>query len=120
MRKWTFGFIVAGLAVFVAPRVARADVTPASVFIDHMVPQRGKPVPVWGTATPGERVTVAIAGQTQSTDASGDGKWMVRLNDLPVGGPYTLAIVGKNSIKLDDVLVGEVWLCSGQSNMDFT
>ena len=120
MCRWMCRLIVAALVVFVAPRAVRADVTPASIFTDHMVLQRGKPIPVWGTAAPGERVTVSVAGLTQSIDAGGDGKWMVRLDDLPTGGPYALTIEAKNTIKLDDVYVGEVWLCSGQSNMDFT
>lgn len=97
-----------------------ANVTPASPFTDHMVLQRGTDTPVWGTAAPGERVSVALAGQTRSTVAGGDGKWMVRLNNLKAGGPHTLSIRGSNRVQLNDVYVGEVWLCSGQSNMDFT
>lgn len=97
--------------------LARADVVPAPLFRDHAVLQQGKPLPVWGTADDGEKVTVTIAGQTATTVAR-DGKWIVRLNALPAGGPHTLTIVGKNRIELTDVLVGEVWICSGQSNME--
>jgi sialate O-acetylesterase len=83
------------------------------------------PVPVWGTATPGEKVTVKIAGQTKSATAGADGKWMVRLSPLKPGGPYTMSIAGKKAGEpavvnlVNDVLVGEVWLGSGQSNMVF-
>jgi sialate O-acetylesterase len=110
--------IVAALLSYVT--VGRAEVKPASPFTDHMVLQQGDAAPVWGTAEPGENVSVSVGDQTQSTTTGADGKWAVRLKDLKAGGPYTLTIRGKNTVKLDDVLVGEVWLCSGQSNMDFT
>ncbi|HVK06087.1 MAG TPA: sialate O-acetylesterase [Armatimonadaceae bacterium] len=96
---------------------ARADVRPASVFADHMVLQREMRTPVWGTATPGEAVTVSIAGQTQRTRAGEDGKWLVRLTPLKAGGPHELTVAGNNSVRYTDVLVGDVWICSGQSNM---
>ena len=76
--------------------------------------------PVWGTATVGEKVTVSLNGRSESAVTGEDGKWMVRLKDLKAGGPYELAISGTNTVTLTDVYVGEVWLCSGQSNMDFT
>ncbi len=95
----------------------RADVVPASLFRDHAVLQQGMPVPVWGTADNGEQVTVGIAGQTATTTAR-DGRWSVRLAPLPLGGPYELVIAGKNRVVISDVLVGEVWICSGQSNME--
>jgi sialate O-acetylesterase len=98
----------------------RADVKPAALFSDHMVLQQGMSVPVWGWADPGERVTVSIAGQTQSVTAGADRKWMVRLNNLRASSdPLEMTIEGKNIIRIVDVLVGEVWLGSGQSNMDF-
>ena len=100
--------------------IAAADVTPASPFTDHMVLQQGMNVPVWGTASAGENVTVSIAGQTATATADANGKWMVHLPALKAGGPFTMTIAGHNSYILQDVLVGEVWLCSGQSNMDFT
>ena len=74
-------------------------------------------MPVWGTASNGERVTVEIAGQKAATTAK-DGRWLVRLNALPAGGPYTMTISGENTVTISDVLVGEVWVCSGQSNME--
>lgn len=99
---------------------ALADVKPATLFSDHMVLQRGMSVPIWGTADPGEKVTVSFEGQTRSTIADADGKWMVRLHKLQAGGPFEMNIAGKNSILVKDVLVGEIWLASGQSNMSFT
>ncbi|MBC7783779.1 MAG: sialate O-acetylesterase [Burkholderiales bacterium] len=110
--------LVAGLGI--GAGVAAADVTPASLFTDHMVLQRGMATPVWGTAAAGEKVTVSVAGKTESTIAGGDGKWMVRLNNLEAGGPHELTLAGNNSITFKDVYIGEVWLASGQSNMDFT
>jgi sialate O-acetylesterase len=99
---------------------ASAEVKPASVFSDHMVLQRDMPVPIWGTAAAGETVSVTFAGQASSTTAGENGKWMVRLKKLKAGGPFDMQIQGKNSLVLHDVLVGEVWLASGQSNMVFT
>ncbi|MGN6367207.1 MAG: sialate O-acetylesterase [Phycisphaerae bacterium] len=111
---------LAALLGFAVAAGAHADVTPASLFTDHAVLLQNASVPVWGTADAGEQVKVTIAGQTQTATAGADGKWMVHLADLKAGGPYELTIEGKNTVTLHDVLVGEVWLCSGQSNMDFT
>jgi sialate O-acetylesterase len=98
---------------------ANADVKPAALFSDHMVLQSGMAVPVWGMADPGEKVTVTMNGQSGSATAGADGKWMVRLAKLKPGGPFEMTIAGKNTLKINDVLVGEVWLGSGQSNMTF-
>ena len=89
------------------------------VFGDHMVLQTGQPVPVWGWAKPGEKITVTFAGQQSvATAAAGDGAWKAELKPLPVSAvPADLTISGAETITLHDVLVGEVWLCSGQSNM---
>jgi sialate O-acetylesterase len=100
--------------------IAYAEVKPAALFSDHMVLQRGMSVPVWGTAAPGEAVKISLNGKSRSTTAGPDGKWMLRLRKLKAGGPYEMQIKGKNSIVIHDVLVGEVWLGSGQSNMAFT
>jgi sialate O-acetylesterase len=102
------------------PALSSAQVKPAALFSDHMVLQRDMPVPVWGTASPGEAVTVTFNGQTQTTTAASDGHWKLRLNKLSAGGPYDMQIAGKNTVTLHDVLVGEVWLAAGQSNMAFT
>jgi sialate O-acetylesterase len=97
-----------------------ADVTPSALFSDHMVLQSGMSVPVWGKAEPGEKVTVSIQGQTQAATADAAGKWMLRLPNLKAGGPLEMTISGRNTLTVKDVLIGEVWLGSGQSNMEFT
>lgn len=106
------------LAVY-AGHGARADVKLPALFGHHMVLQRDAADRVWGWADPAEEVTVEIAGQKHMTKAGADGKWTVTLQPLAVGGPHTLTVRGRNTITLDDVLIGEVWLCSGQSNMQW-
>ena len=97
----------------------RADVTPHALFADHAVLQREKPIPVWGRADPGEKVTVRLAEKaTQTTVAAADGHWSLTLPAQPAGGPYPLVFEGKNRIERTDIWLGEVWVCSGQSNME--
>jgi len=98
---------------------ARADVKVSALFTPHMVLQRDRNDRVWGKADAGEKVAVKIAGQSKETEAGPDGMWSVTLDPLPAGGPHTLTIAGKNTVTIDDVLVGEVWICSGQSNMQW-
>ena len=99
---------------------AHADVSLNNMFGDHMVLQQGLANRIWGNAEPGEEVTVSIAGQSQTTKADGEGTWEVRLEPLSeYGGPHTLTVKGNNEIIFNDVLVGEVWICSGQSNMQW-
>lgn len=95
-----------------------ADVKPNPLFADGAVLQRGQAVPVWGTARDGEKVTVEIDGQKVSTTAA-DGKWSVSLKPLKEGGPHTMKITGDNAVAVNNLLVGEVWVCSGQSNMEW-
>lgn len=93
----------------------------AKVFTDHVVLQRQKPIPVWGWAKPNESVTLTFAGQKQTAQANQEGKWMVKFSPLEAGGPFTLEVQGSaEKIALQDVLIGDVWLCSGQSNMEWT
>src|SRR4051812_7655153 len=94
-----------------------AEIKLSRIFTPHMVLQRGMAVPIWGTATAGEKVEVKFRDQTKSATAGADGKWSVKLDELKVGGPDVLTIGDKN---IDDVLVGDVWVGSGQSNMDMT
>ena len=94
-----------------------ADTRLPALFGDHMVIQRYMPVHVWGWADPGEAVSVTFRGQESSTVASADGSWEVYLEPTGAGGPYDLAVKGNNSIQIKDVLVGDVWVGSGQSNM---
>lgn len=97
---------------------ARSAIAPNVLFSDNAVLQQGRPVPVWGTATDGERVIVKIAGQEVATTAE-NGRWLVQLKPLAAGGPYTMTISGASStVTIANLLVGEVWICSGQSNME--
>ena len=102
--------------------VARAEVKLPAIIGSHMVLQRDVEAPIWGWAEPGEKVEVRIPERNQSeeTIANKDGKWMVKVGPLQVGDPITVVVAGeKNELKLEDVLVGEVWICSGQSNMQW-
>jgi sialate O-acetylesterase len=99
---------------------AEAQVKLASIFADDMVLQREAKIPIWGWAMPNEKVTVTFHNQSKTTKADHEGKWSVRLNKENAGGPYNLSITGKNQMLLKNILVGEVWLCSGQSNMEWT
>ena len=98
---------------------AQAEVSLPNIFGDHMVFQREQANPVWGKATPGEKVSVSIGEQFHTTTTSIDGSWRVTLEPLEVGGPYELEIQGNNTLIFSDILVGEVWVCSGQSNMQW-
>ncbi|GAB3562103.1 sialate O-acetylesterase [Spirosoma luteolum] len=114
------GTLLVLLAVLMGGR-ALADVRLPHVFGDHMVLQRRKPVPVWGWASAGEKLTIAFNGQTKTARAAKDGRWRVQLDPMEAGGPYQLVVTGKtNTVQINDVLLGEVWLCSGQSNMEFS
>ena len=95
-----------------------ADVKLPAVIADGMVLQQGIAVPLWGAADEGETVTVEMQNQKVTATAK-DGKWLVKLAALKAGGPFTLTITGKNKIEFTNVLVGEVWLCGGQSNMEW-
>ena len=97
----------------------QAEVNCPPVFGPHMVLQRDKPIPVWGTAAAGEGVHVDFAGKSVETTADRDGRWQVKLPSSPANAqPATLVVRGTNELRFEDVLVGEVWLCSGQSNME--
>ena len=105
------------LLLLLAALPARAEVRLHGLFTDNMVLQRHASVPVWGWAADGEEVTVQFRDQKVSTVAKG-GKWMVRLKNLKAGGPDELKVTGRNGLTLRNVLVGEVWIASGQSNME--
>lgn len=112
-------FSTLAILVLSALPIVRADVALASLFTDHAVLQRGKPIPVWGHASPGEEVTVSFREARVSTSANAEGKWRVDLPAQQPGEPAELVVIGGNRIVLQDVVVGDVWLCSGQSNMAF-
>lgn len=99
----------------------QADVKLPAIFGDHMVLQEAAKLPVWGTAAPGETVMVRVGDKTATTKADAQGKWRVDLPPLALGAaPLTLTVTGKNTLTFRDVLVGEVWICSGQSNMELS
>ncbi len=100
--------------------VAVAEVTLPNIFTDHMVLQRNQENPIWGTANANEKITISIASEKVSTRSDKDGKWRAKLPSLPAGGPHTIKIRGSNRLQIEDVLVGEVWFCSGQSNMQLS
>jgi sialate O-acetylesterase len=99
--------------------LVNANVRMPLVFSDGMVLQRNKEIPVWGWADANEKVEVHFNKQTKTITADATGKWMVKLDSEKAGGPFELTVTGKNKIVIKDVLVGEVWICSGQSNMEF-
>jgi sialate O-acetylesterase len=98
---------------------AAAEVKLPAIFSDNCVLQRDTGgVAVWGWADPGEEVTVSVAGKSAKATPDREGKWLAKLPALPAGGPFDMTVRGKNTLKVNNVLVGEVWLCSGQSNME--
>src|SRR5436190_21339093 len=96
----------------------RADVRLPALFSDNMVLQQGERATIWGWADNGEEVTVTFRGKKVKTKAQ-EGKWLLKLGRLKAGGPDNLVVQGKNQVELKNVLVGEVWICSGQSNMEW-
>jgi sialate O-acetylesterase len=132
---WTIVLgMLLGLGPWVAPSQSRADIELPNIFSSGMVLQRDQDNRVWGRAAAGESIEVTLRMgpaqspgsetaelvQQRSTRAGTDGRWEVRLAPLPAGGPYTLEVQGANRLVIDDVLVGEVWICSGQSNMQWS
>ncbi|MES2464123.1 MAG: sialate O-acetylesterase [Armatimonadota bacterium] len=99
---------------------ASADVSVPRIISDGMVVQQKVPIRLFGRATPGEKVTLKLGSQSGTATTGSNGQWDATLKALPSGGPYTLTISGKNTLTIKDVLVGEVWVCSGQSNMEWT
>jgi len=112
-RRFSLGVCLLVLCV----GTASPDVRLPSVTGDNMVLQQGVPAPIWGWADPGEKITVAISAQRKDATAGEDGRWAVRLDPMSAGGPFELKVTAGNSIVLNNVLVGEVWIASGQSNM---
>ncbi|MDR7267419.1 sialate O-acetylesterase [Pelomonas saccharophila] len=98
---------------------AQAEVRLSEVFGDHMVLQRDRPLRVWGQATPGKTLTVEFAGRQATTRVGADGRWRVQMAPLPAGGPHRLFVKGDGIAALNDVLIGDVWLLGGQSNMEW-
>ncbi len=118
MRENLFAKTFLGLLLLACvTAAASADVTLPAVFSDHMVLERDAALPIWGWAEPGEKVTVTLDRQSKAATTDRAGKWSVTLAALEAGGPHKLTVKGNNTVEIADVLIGEVWLCSGQSNM---
>lgn len=106
------------LGAFFPSAASWSDIRLPSVIGSNMVLQRDIPAPIWGWADPGEKVRVVLGLQDITTAADSTGAWMVKLSPLSAGGPFELTVSGKNTVKLTNVMAGEVWVCSGQSNME--
>src|SRR5450755_3143363 len=106
------------LAMGLAPAAVRADVKPHALCGEGMVLQQQSPAKVWGTAEQGEKVTVTFRGKEATATADQEGNWAVTVATGAAGGPFPMTIAGSNTISYQNVLVGEVWICSGQSNME--
>jgi sialate O-acetylesterase len=108
-------------ALALTSALAASDPLPfvSPIFGDHMVLQRGKPNTIWGWSQPGDIVTVEIGGHRAKGTAGPDGRWRARIQPPAPGGPYRVRIAGRQTVELQDVLVGDVWICAGQSNMQF-
>jgi sialate O-acetylesterase len=119
--KWILFQALLLLALLNSNLTAQSDgVKLPNVFSDHMVLQQKQANKVWGKAAAGEKVKVTFADQTHNAIAAADGAWHVMLSPLNAGGPYELTVSGSNTVKVSDILVGEVWICSGQSNMQWS
>ncbi|KPK50835.1 MAG: hypothetical protein AMK72_01210 [Planctomycetes bacterium SM23_25] len=119
MKRMVLAALVTLTLVATGP--VHADVKLSGVFGNHMVLQQGRPIRLFGTAKPGEKVTAELAGKSASVTAGDDGRFRVELPAMKADGkPHTLTVKGENTVKLSDVLLGEVWICSGQSNMEWS
>ncbi len=107
------------LYTFLLPGVLEAEVKLPRLISDGMVLQRDKKIPVWGWALPGEKVSVTFNSRHYTVFATADKKWRLLLPAMKAGGPYSMKITGSNQIIIKDILIGDVWICSGQSNMEF-
>jgi sialate O-acetylesterase len=106
------------VTLFALTLTAKAEVTLPKVFSSHMVLQRDMPIHIWGDAAPGEQITVDLHGSTNTATTDNLGRWSLRLPSQSAGGPYTLTIHGTNTLQLEDILIGDLWIASGQSNME--
>lgn len=117
MKTIILALVLGSITIFCQAENTLPFVSP--VFGDHMVLQRGKPNTIWGWTKPGSEVRLEVAGTGMRTMSGGDGRWSIQFTPPPAGGPYTLVLDGPEHRELRDVLVGDVWLCGGQSNMEF-
>ena len=123
MRSFSILFVAICL-LGLATEITQAQIRLPAIFSDHMVLQRQKEIKIWGWAEPGQKIDVSLNGSNNSGQVAEDGKWLVTLPAQEAGGPFNLMISstsrGKQKLTIKDVLIGEVWLCSGQSNMEWT
>ncbi|WP_114778613.1 sialate O-acetylesterase [Botryobacter ruber] len=108
------------LVILFCASAALADVKLPRFISNSMVLQRDRPIPVWGWAEPGEKVSVSFNGKTYNAQTGTDKKWQVSVDATKAGGPFVMTVKGNNTIVIEDILIGDVWICSGQSNMQFT
>lgn len=117
MQRFTIFMVL--FLVFFSSHIYSQVILP-QIFSDHMVLQQKQENLIWGKANPTEEITINFVNKRYETQADADGNWRVKLSAIPAGGPYKITIQGNNKIELNDVLIGEVWLCSGQSNMEWS
>lgn len=118
MKNFKLLFLIS-IFSFLSILNANADVKLPRIFSSNMVLQQGIKIPVWGWADKGERITITFNKKTIRTKADNKGKWKIKLPVQEYGGPFTMTVKGKNTITFDNILIGDVWVCSGQSNMEF-
>lgn len=109
---------ILGLVLFLNPLLASGQISLPKLVSDGMVLQREAEVKIWGWASSGEKVAVRFRDRTYQTEANSEGKWELKLPEMKAGGPYTMTLKASNTITLNDILIGDVWVCSGQSNME--
>ena len=109
--------IIAILLTLFAAQIVSAQVQLPRIFRDSMILQHGTGTKIWGSAAPQEKVRISFQNKNYNTRADKNGNWQIEFGDLKAGGPFTLQLKASNKISLNEVLVGDVWLCSGQSNM---
>lgn len=115
--KFTYRIYIIGSLLITFATCTYANVKLPVLISDNMVLQREAKVKIWGWAAPGERVYVSFAGKKYHTNTGAEGKWLIVMDAMPAGGPFTMNISGANSITVKNILIGDVWFCSGQSNM---
>jgi len=115
-----FGCICALMVGVLGSVAVRAEVRLPALLSENAVLQRERPIRIWGWAEPGERVSVRLGEQEAVATTDTDGKWALRLAPMAAGGPMSMTVEGRNRLTIENVLIGDVWICSGQSNMKFT
>jgi len=119
-RKTTNKLLFTFLSYILLSLPAHAQLSVAQLFSDNMVLQRQQPIRIWGQARPKAKVVVSLNGKSEEVRATKQGRWQATLLAMSAGGPYEMSITSKKeSIRLENILIGDIWLCSGQSNMEW-